>query len=760
MGLFGQAQPRIEDEPLIRGRGQYIDDIQIAGALAVVLVRSQMAHARIGGVDVAAARAAPGVVAVLSAADLPETARILPDCHPNPILADPKGCPALAAGKVRYVGEPVAAVVAENRYLAEDAAELVEVDYLPLPAVVDLEAAVAPGATRVHDDLRDNVATTIPVAKGDTAAAFRDAACLVEGRFEIHRGAGQAMETRGVIAHNANGRLQVWSTSQVPYVVRDAIANALALPKTQVQVLSPDVGGGFGYKGFVYVEDILIPTLSRLLDRPLKWIEDRREHLIAAYQERSQLHVAALATDADGRILGLRDRFLHDAGAYSPWGPVIPLLTAVNVPGPYKVPACEIEGRMVYTTCVPVAPVRGAGRPQAVFVIESLLDRAAAKLGLDRVEIRRRNLIQADEYPYDVGFKSRDGSARYYDSGDIPTLLRKALELTRYDAHRIEQAAARAQGRRIGLGVACAVEESGLGPFEEAAVELRGDGTLLVRAGTPSQGQGQRTILAQIVADLFDVGFDQVEVRLGDTDLVRDSIGTYASRVAVVTGSAVQMAAREVGDKVLTVAAQLLQSEPPAVRFCGGRVVVADDPQRSVTLAAIAEAGPIVSTQVFRPETMTYPTGAHVAVVEVDDETGQVTVLDYAAAQDFGIMINPMIVDGQVIGAFAHGIGNALLERVRYDADGQIVTGTFADYLLPTATDVPVLQRAYIECPTPLNPLGAKGAGQGGCIPVPSAIRAAVEDALSDLGVRIERVPFSQAELLALIDAARAGATA
>jgi aerobic carbon-monoxide dehydrogenase large subunit len=769
MGLIGKPELRVEDDALLTGQGRYIADIKLPGMLHVVLVRSQRAHARLRRIDASAARALPDVAAVFTAEDLPEAARILPDTHPNPVLTHSRGPGTLAAEKVRYVGEPVAAVVAKNPYVAEDAAELVEIEYEPLLPVIDLERAIAPGAARVHDDMPSNVAARLPIRKGDVDAAFATAACIVKERLEIHRGAGQAMETRGIVAYwdDCERRLVLWSTTQVPFVLRAALAAALSLPEYVVRVMSPDVGGGFGYKGFPYSEDILIPAIAMKLRAPIKWIEDRREHLIASYQERSQLHDAEMAVDRSGAILGIRGRFLHDSGAYSPWGPVVPLLTLVNIPGPYKVPAYAMEGLMIYTNCVPVVPVRGVGRAQAVFVVEQLLDRAAERLGIDIAEIRRRNLVPGSEMPYNTGFTSRDGTARTYDSGDVPALLDRALAIISYEARRREQAELRAKGRYIGLGVACMVEETGIGPYEEASVAIEPDGTAIVRVGTPSQGQGQKTILAQIVGDVLALPVEKVRVLAGNTDLVRYSIGTYGSRVALVTGSAALLAAREARARTLRVAAEMLEATEEDLDLENGCVVVKGTDRRvpiaEAARRALGSAGHSLADgmspglgaiESFCVPTIAYPTGAHAAAVEVDVRTGEVRILQYAAVHDFGAIINPMIVDGQLIGGFAHGIGNAFLERVKYDADGQILTGSFADYLMPTALDVPRLDRDYIGHPTPLNPLGAKGAGQGGVIPVPAAIASAVLDALRPLGVRIRSVPFSQSDLLAQIEAA------
>ncbi len=775
MEQFGRRQLRAEDDNLIVGRGRYIDDVRFPGMLHVAIVRSQYARARIS-VDTVAALAAKGVHAVFTADDLPPSARILPDCHPNPTLSNPRGPQVLASGQVHYVGEPIAAVVADDRYLAEDAAELVNVEYEPLPAVIDLAGALASGSPHVHEDLRSNLAARIPVSTGDTDKAFARAHCVVRQQLEIQRGAGQAMETRGIVAYwsDLDERMVVWNVSQVPFVHRTAIANALGIPENAVQVRNGDVGGGFGYKGLTYTEDILLPVIARAVRCPVKWIEDRREHLIASYHERTQTHDLEMALDAQGVILGIRGRFLYDTGAYTPWGPVVPLLTAVNIPGPYKVPNFKVDCDIVYTNTVPTAPVRGAGRPQACYVCERLLDAAARELKIDAAELRRRNLIQAHEYPYELGFVSRDGTKRKYDSGDVPALLERALQMLDYDARREEQRQAHGEGRYLGIGIACCVEDTGLGPFEEVGLSLELDGTATVRMGTPSQGQGQRTAFAQIVADQLGIPFESVNVRTGNTDLVRYSIGTFASRAGIVTGSAVLIASQQLKDRALAIGGTLLQVRPDQLELRDGAVRLKSDPARAVSLKEIVhisigelgaplplrDFGPGMSTVAsFCPPTNTFATGCHAALVEVDAKTCKVKILKYIAVEDFGNVINPMIVDGQVIGGIGLGIGNTFFEKVVYDEGGQILTGTFMDYLVATSMDVPRIDLDYVATPSPLNPLGMKGAGQGGTIPVPAVITSAVEDALRPLDVRLTHVPFSESDLFAALAAAGTSGT-
>jgi carbon-monoxide dehydrogenase large subunit len=774
MGQFGHRQLRAEDDNLLCGRGRYIDDIRFPGMLHIALVRSQHARARIK-IDTTEALKAKGVHAVFTAPDLPLTARILPDCHPNPSLQNPRGPQVLADGQVRYVGEAIAAVVADDRYLAEDAAELVEVDYDALPAVIDLSGALRSGTPYVHDDLQSNLAAHLSTMTGNVESAFAQARCVVRQQLQIQRGAGQAMETRGHVAYwsEIEERMVVWNVSQVPFVHRTAIANALGLPENAVQVRNGDVGGGFGYKGLTYAEDLLVPVIAKAIGRPVKWIEDRREHLTASYHERLQIHDLEMALSEEGRILGIRGHFLYDTGAYTPWGPVVPLLTMVNIPGPYKVPNYKVECDIIYTNTVPTVPVRGAGRPQACYVCERLLDAAARELKMDAAELRRRNLIQAHEYPYDLGFVSRDGTRRKYDSGNVPALMERALEILDYKKQRQEQRKAHAEGRYVGIGIACCVEDTGLGPFEEVGLSLELNGTATVRMGTPSQGQGQRTAFAQIVSEELAIPFEKVNVITGNTDLVRHSIGTFASRAGIVTGSAVLNACQQLKTRALTIGGTLLQTSTDQLELTDACVRVKSQPSRAVSLKEIVhtslgesgtplplrDLGPGMSTVAsFCPPTNTFATGCHVALVEVDRRTCKIKMLKYVAVEDFGNVINPMIVDGQVIGGISLGIGNTFFEKVVYDEAGQILTGTFMDYLVATSMDVPRVELDYIATPSPLNPLGMKGAGQGGTIPVPAVISSAVEDALTPCNVRLTHVPFSESDLFDSLARASTGA--
>jgi CO/xanthine dehydrogenase Mo-binding subunit len=615
------------------------------------------------------------------------------------------------------------------------------------------------------------VASRFAQQVGDPAGALARAEVVVRERFHLHRGAGMAMETRAILARwDADlGQLTVWSTTQAPHILRRLLLRYLGLPEHAVRVVTQDIGGGFGPKAIVYSEDVLVPILARALGRPVRFVETRREHLLAVTQERDQWHDVELGLTRDGRIAALRDSFVHDCGAFISWGIIVPLITSVSVPGPYRVPNYEVTLTAVYTNRVPVTPVRGAGRPQAVFVMERMLDLAAQRLGLDRVALRARNLIQPHEFPYDVGLVSRDNSPRRYDSGDYPECLRRVTEAIGWADFAAERERARAGGRAIGLGLALFVEDTGLGPYEGIRVRVDALGQVFVFSGASSQGQAHETTLAQIVADGLSVPLERVTVVAGDTAGVSYGVGAFASRVAVLGSASAVHAAAEVRRKALAVAAQRLEAAPEDLVLEDGRIAVRGAPGRGLTLAdaaAIATAprpgyalpggmdpGLEASAFVHVPQS-TYSSGAHAAVVEVDPELGAVRLLRYVAVDDCGTMINPMVVEGQVHGGVAHGIGNALFEEVVYDGAGQLVTGTLMDYALPRAADVPPLEVHHVVTPSPLNPLGVKGAGEGGTLPAPAAIANAVADALGALGVEITEMPLTRERLWRRVRAA------
>ena len=732
-------------------------DLILPGMLEMAVLRSPHAHARVTRVDVAGAMALPGVIATLTAADLGSALRPIPPLVAHPGVPSPRGPLPLACDVVRYVGEPVAAVLAANRYRAEDALEAIAVDYAPLPSAGDLERAAQPGAPRVHADLPDNVAGRWTVATGDVGAALAQATHVMRERFEIERGHGQPLEPRGVIARwdAVEDALTIWTSTQVPHRVRDGVATALGLSARQVRVITPDVGGAFGLKAVLYPEEILAAWLSRTTGSPVRWIEDRREHFVATIHDRLQIHEVDAAVDAGGRLLGLRHRVVVDAGAYLPVGSVVGANVQLHLPGPYVVPNLASDLVVVYTHRTPTGPWRGAGRPQANFIMERVMDRIAAVAGLDPVDVRQRNLVQPAQMPYTTGLTLPDGSPVRYDSGDYPALLERALAEFDYARHRAEQQTARAAGRLYGLGVCCSVEASAGGPYEGARVWIEPDGQVAVAVGNPAQGQGHETVLSQIAGRELSVDPGQVKVFGGDTRLVGQGIGTFGSRATAIAGSAVLLAAREVRQMAVTVAARMLEAAPADLDVTDGRVHVRGAPGSSVTFAQLVRAtfprggsAPfpgepgLAATHFFSPAGLAWSSGAAACAVEVDPETAAVRVLDYVAAHDCGVALNPELVEGQVIGAVVSGLGNTLYERLVYDDQDQLLTTTYLDYALPTATAVPRIRTTHLSSPSPLNPLGAKGAGESGIIPVASVVAQAVEDALAGTGARITRLPI------------------
>lgn len=760
---IGASLARKEDDRLVRGAGRYVGDISFPGQLHATFVRSTFAHARITGIDASAALGAPGVIDVLTASDVPSGPMppFLWDTPPEKLVAELKPMlrpchpPLLPSDRVRFVGQAIAVVLAESRYAAEDAAALVEVDLDPLPALGTIDAALASGATIVHDGWDDNVAVRFTVRKGEVDDAIGAAHTVVSETFEMQRQAGVPMETRGAVARvDADGHLTLWSATQNAHPLRRALSRVSGLPPERVDVIAPDVGGGFGTKGVLYPEDLIVGLAVLRLGRPVKWIEDRIEHMQSAIHAREQRHSIRLAFDGEGRILALNDRFIVDTGAFNPLGLVIPYNTIAHLMGPYRVPTFEAVGTCVITTKVPTAPYRGAGRPEAVFAVERAIDRAAEGLGIDPVELRARNLLRPDELPFEVGILYRDGEPLVLDSGDYPRTLARAAELLGYEAFRAEQARERQPGRLLGLGVACYVEGTGIGPFEGASVRLDpASGAVSASTGACSQGQAHETVFAQICADALGVHPDRVSVSGGDTRELERGWGTVASRSAVVAGNAIRSAATSLRTRVMNAAAERLEAAAADLVLEGDRVVVAGAPERSVALADLATHDPDVlrSTEYFEPGTVTWANGAHAVAVEVDAETGEIAILRYAVVHDCGTVINPVVVDGQVHGGVAQGIGGAIFEEVLFDEEGQLLNATMADYLVPTATEVPPMELDHLETPTPMNPLGIKGVGEGGAVPVAAAIAGAVEDALRPFGARVRRTPLSPSAVRQLI---------
>ncbi|HEY7350457.1 MAG TPA: aerobic carbon-monoxide dehydrogenase large subunit [Ktedonobacterales bacterium] len=788
--LLGEPIKRLEDPRLLKGQGQFVDDIHRPGMLHGAVLRSQHAHARIKRLDVSKARGLPGVQLVLTADDLGPAGGSLPLLIPHPALTQPRTQRALADDEVRYVGEAVAFVVARNRYIAEDALELIEIEYDPLPVVAALDAAIREDTPLAHADVPRNIAAHLVQTVGDPDAAFARAAYIVKDRIRMDRGAAHPMETRGIVAEwdDAAETLTCWISTQGPIPIKNGLAMLFHLPEHKVRVMAPDVGGGFGPKIMMfYPEEILAPMAAMRLNRPVKWIEDRIEHFISTNHEREQIHDIEIAFDKDGRILGVRDTFLHDTGAFSPYGIITPLITATQVPNNYKVPNYRVEFTVAYTNKVPVSPYRGAGRPHGVFAMERLLDKAAHEIGLDRAEIRRRNFVQPDEFPHDVGLIFQDGGPTTYDSGNYPEVQARALNMIGWDSFKKQQA--RAQGRYLGIGLANYVEGTGIGPYEGAQVRVDVRGHVFVSTAASTQGQGHYTTFAQIAASELGVPLEKVTVTTGDSTQFRWGSGTYASRALTVAGNAVGLAARAVREKAAQLAADLLEVSPEELEFENGVVSVKGAPGRSYSLAALAVAsnpiryaygevpklpaeplprqGPALvpgkepgleAIRYYSPPHAAFASGCHAAIVEVDADTGMVKILKYAVVHDCGVMVNPLVVEGQVYGGVAQGVGGALYEKLDYDEEGQLRSGTYMDFLIPYATEVPHIETDHVETPSPLNPLGIKGAGEAGAIPTPAALVSAIEDALSPLGIHITQAPVKPDMLRELIAEKRAQA--
>ena len=771
---FGAPVQRVEDDRLLRGHGRFTDDVNETGqrALECCFVRSAYAHARIRSIDASAAREMPGVVAVYTAADLPFGGLDLPLLIPHPNLTHGRTQRCLASEIVRYAGEAVAFVVATDRYVAEDAAELVSIDYEPLPVVITPEAA-ARADHLVHDDVPGNVAAEMLQEVGDVDAAMKSAARRKQLRFRYERGAASPMEARAVWAtwSGEEHKLTVYDSTQSPTSIRGGLAVLFGLPESSVEVIAPDVGGGFGPKIMLfYPDELLVPFAAMQLGRAVKWTEDRQEHFTAVNQERGQVHEVEVGFDDDGRVVALSDDFVHDGGAYTPYGIILPIITAGQVPGPYRIPNYRVRFRDVYTNATPTSPYRGAGRPHACFVMERTLDVIASELGLDRAEVRRRNLIQPDQFPYDVGVAWQDGNTVVYDSGDYPRLLDRALQML----------GPKPTGDHVGMGLGIYVEGTGVGPYEGAHVQVLVSGKVVAATGIPSQGQAHATVWAQVVADELGVDMEDVEVTSGDTRRFPWGVGTFASRGAVTAGNAMYVAARMVATKARQIAAEQLEANPDDLELVGGRVRVKGSPDRGIPLAAVAvlsnpvryafgggteaatqfaakpRTGPplqgaeepgLEATGYYSPPGSTWASGCHAAYVRVDPRTFRLEILKYVVVHDCGRVINPLVLQGQIEGGVAQGIGGAFYERLAYDGDGQLRNASFMEFLIPYATEIPPIEIDHFETPSPLNPLGVKGAGEAGVIPVGAVIASAIEDATH---IPITEMPLSPLKLYEL----------
>jgi aerobic carbon-monoxide dehydrogenase large subunit len=781
--MFGEPITRVEDDRLVRGHGGYLDDLG-HDALACAFVRSPHAHAKIVDIDVTGALDVDGLVAIYTYEDLEgKLADPLPLLIPHPSLTHGRTQYALAREEVNHVGEPIVMVVARDRYLAEDAAERVLVTYETLPAVVGIPAA-REAKHLVHEDVPGNVAANLTQSKGDVDTAMEAAAHTLELDLSIERSASTPMEGRGVLARwdTESHRMRMWTSTQTSTGVRAAVAAKLELALVDVDVITPDVGGGFGVKiVHPWPEEVLVPWSARLLGQAVKFVEDRREHFISSAHERQQLHHVRVGFDDDGVIDALDVRFWHDHGAYIPYGLIVPIISSTQLLGPYRTPNYRVEFDSLYTNTLIVTPYRGAGRPQGVFVMERVMDAISADRGLDRAVVRERNFIQPQEMPYDHGLIFQDGRPLIYDSGDYPALLDKLKVLVGWDDFTAVRDAARAEGRRVGIGMACYVEGTGVGPYEGAHVVVETSGKVKVATGLTSQGQGHQTVFAQIVADELGVPIADVEVVTGDTRRMGYAVGTFASRAAVMSGSAIALAARAARAKALRIAADALEANTEDLEIVDGIVRVAGSPGAEISLATVAvlsnplryafddaaraatqfavsdtgkppvaegEEPGIEGREFFSPMQSTFASGMHAVVVETDPDTAEIKILRYCVVHDCGNLINPRIVEGQIHGGVAQGVGGALYERMAYDDAGQLQNASFMDFLMPYVTEVPArIEIDHLVTPSPLNPLGIKGAGEAGVIPGAAAIASAIEDAE---GITITSMPISPTELFEL----------
>jgi aerobic carbon-monoxide dehydrogenase large subunit len=769
---FGERVERREDDRLLRGHGRFTDDID-DGALEAAFVRSPYAHARIRSIDVEQARRLPGVHAVYTADDLPFGDRDLPLLIPHPALTHGRTQRALARDTVRYAGEAVAFIVAESRAVAEDAADLVEVDYEELPVAWPLERAAMPDAAQVHDDVPGNLAAELTQHAGDINRGMADAPRRRRLRLRFERAAAAPLEARAVWARwdSSEKRLTVYDSTQSPTSIRGGLAVLFDLPETSVDVIAPDVGGGFGPKIMLfYPDELLVPYASMDLGRPVKWTEDRSEHFVAVNQERAQVHEVEVGFDDEGRVRALDVDFIHDAGAYTPYGLILPIITAGQIPGPYRVPNYRVRFRAIYSNAVPTSPYRGAGRPHACFVMERVLDSIAKELGLARDEVRRRNFVQPDQFPYEVGVGWQDGGMVVYDSGNYPALLERALELL----------GPKPAGGNVGMGLGCYVEGTGVGPYEGAHVQVLVSGRVIAHTGIPTQGQAHATVFAQIVADQLGVGVEDVSIVTGDTRRFQWGVGTFASRAAVVAGNAMGVAAGMVAEKARRIASEHLEVDPEDLELVAGQVRVKGAPDRGLPLAAVAvlsnpvryafgggteavtqftpkprlgpplpdgEAPGLEATGYFSPTGSAWASGCHAAWLRVDPDTFRLEFLRYVVVHDCGRVINPTILEGQIQGGVAQGIGGAFYERLAYDDDARLRNASFMEFLMPYATEVPHVVIDHLETPSPLNPLGIKGAGEAGVIPVGAVVASGIEDAL---GLSITEMPLSPLKLFDL----------
>jgi carbon-monoxide dehydrogenase large subunit len=771
--LIGKRIVRNEDPRLLTGQAQFVDDVEIPGLLHAAFLRSDYAHARLLNVDVSAARQHPGVVAVFTAEDMGD------DWQPGPPLVSPPPTAKdvlfhsrrqvpLVKGKVRHMGEAIAVVIAESRYIAEDAVEDILVELDPLEVVIDLEKGLEVDSPLVHDDLESNLAAQLFQQKGDYEVAKKEADVIIKRRIVIERGAAAAMENRGIVAHwdEKSQYLTIWDTTQAPIPIRNGTAARLGLSENQVRVIAPFIGGGFGPKIMMfYAEEMVIPWAAKKLNRPVKWIEDRHENFYATTQERGQVHDVEMALSRDGRILGLKDNFLHDTGAYDPYGLTIPLNTQSHDMGGYDIKNYSSEFKVIFTNKIISTPVRGAGRPQGIFVIERMMDMAAKELGMDPVEIRKRNLIPPEAFPYEHKIIDQAFAPLIFDSGNYKAVVEKALYMIGYEKFvKEEQPRLRKEGKHVGIAILPFVETTGVGPYEGARVTVEASGKINVATGIGTQGQGHFTSFAQIVAEQLGVGVNDVRVVTGDTTEFHWGTGTFASRGAVVAGNAIHASSKIVRQKVLKLASKILNTPEEELELEDGLVRVADIPNKSISLGELAllanplrgavepgtEPG-LEATAYFGPQYGATAFGTHAMILAVDPETMMIKIKRYVTVEDCGTVLNPLILEGQIHGGVSMGLGNAYYEKLHFDENGQLLNASFMDYLLASATEVPRIEVGHLETRSSLNELGTKGAGEAGAIPVPALFAQALENALYDRKLEILEMPLSPNRLYELL---------
>ena len=757
--LIGAPIKRREDPRLVQGLSHYVDDIKLVNMHHCTFLRSDYAHADIKSINTEAAENLSGVVKVITGADIQGKVGSIPCAAEIEGLKVPDH-PALAVDRVRFVGEPIAAVVATDPYVARDALDLIEVEYDELPAVVDLDEAVESDSTVIYDGFGDNIAFTMPLDAGDVDAAFADADHVVSQRFVNQRLIPNSIEPRGVLAEYlpGEGTLTVWSSTQVPHHLKTILSLLLDLPEQLVRVIAPEVGGGFGSKLNVYPEEAVVAYLATQLRKPVKWIEKRSEGFTTTIHGRDQVDYVDMAVKNDGTITAIRAKLLANMGAYHQLlTPIIPVLTYLMMPGAYKIPNIKLELIGVFTNKMATDAYRGAGRPEATHIIERMVDLAAQKLGMDPKEIRFKNFPQPDEFPLEMA------TGVTYDSGNYQMSFNKALDTVDYANLRTRQAELRSQGRYLGIGVATYAEICGMGPsvgvagggWESSTVRIERTGKVTVLTGVSPHGQGQETSFAQIVADEYGISIDDIVVIHGDTGRQPQGIGTFGSRATAVGGAALIIATQQVKEKMAQIAGHMLEANVDDLVFEDDNIFVQGSPDSAVTFADVAATAHVAvnlppdvepgleATHFFEPSNFTYPFGAHISIVEVDPETGEIDLQRYVAVDDCGNIINPLLVDGQVHGGIAQGLGQAMYEGAVYDENGQLLTGSFMDYAIPKATQVPRFETEHTTTPSPVNPLGVKGVGEAGTIASSPCLVNAVVDALSPFGITDIDMPLT-----------------